>query len=72
MEDKKDINCDELTKKMNECLQQGDNDKCKDVVEEFNNLCKEEKGGLLSWLSGKSDKEEEEKEEEKKDDDKEE
>jgi len=65
MEDKKDTNCEELTKKMNECLQKGDNDKCKDVVEEFNNLCKEENGGLLSWLSGKSDKEDEE----KKDDD---
>ena len=66
MEDKTVINCDELTKKMNECLQQGDNDKCKDVVEEFNNLCKEENGGLLSWLSSKSNKEDESKEEDKK------
>ena len=27
MEEKKDINCEELAKKMNECLEKGDNEK---------------------------------------------
>lgn len=40
MEEKKDINCEELTKKMNECLEKGDNEKCKKFVEEFNMSCK--------------------------------
>ena len=66
MEEKKDINCEELAKKMNECLEQGDNEKCKEFVEEFNMSCKkEENKGLLSWFSTKKeeDKEEEKKEE---------
>jgi len=66
MEEKKDINCEELTKKMNECLEKGDNEKCKKFVEEFNMSCKkEEDKGLLSWFSGHA-KKEEKKEEDKK------
>ena len=67
MEEKKDINCEELTKKMNECLEHGDDEKCKEFVEAFDKSCKsEEKKGFLSWFSGDSKKEEnkEEKKEE--------
>jgi hypothetical protein len=67
MEEKKDINCEELTKKMNECLEHGNDEKCKEFVEAFDKTCKvEEKKELLSWFSGKSKKEEssEEKKEE--------
>ena len=67
MEEKKDINCEELTKKMNECLENGDDEKCKEFVEAFDKSCKvEEKKGFLSWFSSESKKEEstEEKKEE--------
>ena len=67
MEEKKDINCGELTKKMNECLEIGDDEKCREFVMAFDTSCKnEEKKELLSWFSGKSKKEEssEEKKEE--------
>ena len=48
MSDKKEINCEELAKKMNECLEKGDDEHCKEFVEEFNTSCKkEEKSGLL-------------------------
>ena len=69
MEEKKDINCEELTKKMNECLEHGNDEKCKEFVEAFDKSCKvEEKKGLLSWISSESkeEKKEEKKEEEKK------
>lgn len=71
MEDKKEINCEELTKKMNECLETGDDEKCKEFVEAFDKSCKsEEKKGLLSWFSSDS-KKEEKKEEDKKEEKKE-
>ena len=76
MSDKVEINCEELAKKMNECLEQGDNEQCKEFVEDFNKSCKkdEEKEGFLSWAFGSKDKETkgdeeqvEDKEDEKKD-----
>ena len=69
MEDKKDINCEELAKKMNECLEIGDDEKCREFVMAFDTSCKnEEKNGILSWFSSEPKKEEktEEKTEEKK------
>ena len=64
MSDKKEIKCEELAKKMNDCLEKGDDEHCKEFVEEFNTSCKkEEKSGLLSWVFGEK-KEEEVKEEE--------
>mgnify|MGYP004000534423 FL=1 len=64
MEDKTDVNCEELTKKMKECLEEGDNDKCVEFIEAFDKSCKvEEKKGLLSWFSGDSKTEESEKDE---------
>ena len=60
MEEKKDVNCEELTKKMNECLEHGDDEKCKEFVEAFDKSCKsEEKKGFLSWFSSDSKKKEE-------------
>ena len=68
MSDNKEINCDELAKKMSECLEKGDDEHCKEFVEEFNTSCKkEEKSGILSWVFGENKeevKEEEVKEEE--------
>ena len=65
MSDNKEFNCEELAKKMNECLEKGDDEQCKEFVEEFNSSCKnEEKSGILSWVFGKK-KEEEKVEEEK-------
>lgn len=67
MSDNKEINCDELAKKMSECLEKGDDEHCKEFVEEFNTSCKkEEKSGLLSWVFGEK-KEEVVEEEEVKD-----
>ena len=40
MSDNKEINCDELAKKMSECLEKGDDEHCKEFVEEFNTSCK--------------------------------
>ncbi len=63
MEEKKETHCEELAKKMNECLEKGDNEKCKELVEEFKMSCeKEDNKGLLTWFSSK--KEDEKKEEE--------
>ena len=39
MEEKKETHCEELAKKMNECLEKGDNEKCKELVEEFKISC---------------------------------
>jgi len=69
MSDKKELNCEELAKKMNECLEKGDEEHCKEFVEEFNSSCKkEENSGILSWVFGekKEEKVEEEKKEEEK------
>ena len=58
MSDNKEINCDELAKKMSECLEKGDDEHCKEFVEEFNTSCKkEEKSGLLSWVFGEKKEE---------------
>lgn len=58
MSDQKEINCDELAKKMSECLEKGDDEHCKEFVEEFNTSCKkEEKSGLLSWVFGEKKEE---------------
>ena len=69
MSDKKELNCEELAKKMNECLEKGDEEHCKEFVEEFNSSCKKEENyGILSWVFGekKEEKVEEEKVEEEK------
>ena len=42
MEDKKDVNCEELAIKMNECIEHGDDEKCKEFVEAFDKSCKSE------------------------------
>ena len=42
MSDHKEINCEELAKKMSECLENGDDEQCKEFVEEFNTSCKKE------------------------------
>ena len=52
MEDKKDINCEELTKKMNECLQNGDDDKCKDLLRNLTILCKRGKWRIIVMVIG--------------------
>ena len=58
MSDHKEINCEELAKKMSECLENGDDEQCKEFVEEFNTSCKkEEKPGLLSWVFGEKKEE---------------
>ena len=58
MSDHKEINCEELAKKMSECLENGDDEQCKESVEEFNTSCKkEENPGLLSWVFGEKKEE---------------
>ena len=71
MSDKKEINCEELAKKMNECLEKGDDEHCKEFVEEFNSSCKkEDKSGILSWVFGEKKEEEKVEEDDKKEEDK--
>ena len=58
MSDNKEINCEERAKKMNEWLEKGDDEHCKEFVEEFDSSCKkEEKAGLLSWVFGEKKEE---------------
>ena len=42
MSDKPEIECDELSSRMFECLDKNDHEQCKEFIEEFNNCCKTE------------------------------
>jgi len=42
MESTKETTCEELIQKMNECLEHGDDEKCKDFAEVIDKLCKVE------------------------------